>query len=48
MRKLFYILVLTLFSACNKQEDIIDKPDNEDKIELDHSDISGVWTLSSR
>lgn len=47
MKKLFYILVLTLFSACSKQEEIIDKPDNEDKIELDNSDISGVWTLSS-
>lgn len=47
MKTLFYILILVLFSACNQQEEFIDKPDNEDNIKLENSDISGVWTLSS-
>ncbi len=47
MKKLFYISILILFSACSKQEEIIETTDNEDNIILDNSDLSGVWTSLS-
>lgn len=47
MRNLFYILFLTIFSACYKQEEVIVKPDHEDNKVLENSDISGVWTSIS-
>lgn len=46
MKKLLYLFILIIISACSKQEEIIDKPDNEDDIKLENSGISGVWTLS--